>query len=79
MRLIADARLWWRMWSVRLATIPALIAGYLTAYPGELPKLVAYVPEDWRPLAGVLVSFVVFGVPTLVRLMQQGGGSDANG
>ncbi len=79
MKLIEDAHLWWRMWSVRLAAVPALIAGYLTAYPGELPKLVEYVPEQWRSLAGVGVSFIVFGVPVLVRLTQQGGKSNDAG
>lgn len=71
MQFIEGARHWWRLWSVRLAAIPALIAGYLTAYPGELPKLVEYVPEGWRAVASVLITALVFGVPTLVRLIQQ--------
>lgn len=71
MKLIDEANQWWKLWSVRLAAIPALVAGYLTAYPGELPKLIAYVPEDLRPLGSVLITGLVFGVPTLVRLMKQ--------
>lgn len=76
MQLIDEARGWWRLWSVRLATIPALIAGYLTMFPGELPQLVAYIPEYWRPVASVAVTFLVFVVPTLVRLTKQGGNSN---
>lgn len=71
MQFIDDARHWWKLWSVRLATIPALVAGYLTAYPGELPKLVAYVPENLRAVASVLITALVFGVPTIVRLLCQ--------
>lgn len=71
MQMIEGAQHWWRLWSVRLAMIPALVAGYLTAYPGELPKLVGYVPEQWRGLASVLITGIVFGVPTLVRLISQ--------
>ena len=79
MQLIEGARHWWRLWSVRLAAIPALIAGYLTAYPGELPKLVDYVPEQWRATASVLITALVFGVPTLVRLIQQAPKENGNG
>lgn len=79
MQMIEGARHWWRLWSVRLAAIPALIAGYLTAYPGELPKLVDYVPEHWRGATSVLITGLVFGVPTIVRLIQQTPKGNSNG
>ena len=71
MKLIDEARQFWRWWSVRLAAVAGLIAGYLTANPTALSGLVTYVPEDWRPLASLLVGLLVFAVPTLARLIAQ--------
>lgn len=70
-QLVAHWRLWWRRWSTWLASIPALIAGYLTAYPNELRGLVAYVPDEWRPVASILVSLLVFAVPVIVANLRQ--------
>jgi hypothetical protein len=68
---VEDARKFWQYWSVRLAAIAGIAAGYLAAYPAQLQQLVAYVPEEWRPAASVAIGAIVFAVPTIVRMMQQ--------
>lgn len=69
--LIDEARHIWRFWSVRLAMVAAAVAGYFTAYPGELAKLVDMVPEQWRPLASIAVGVLVFSAATGARVIKQ--------
>lgn len=78
MTLVEDARQWWRWWSVRMAMVAGAVAGAIVSQPQILTNLVAYVPEQWRPLAGSLAGLIVFGAPTIARLIQQGGKSDGN-
>lgn len=63
----------WRAWSIRLAAVAGIIVGWFTAYPQALLQLVAYVPEQWRPAASVAASLIAFAVPTVARLVKQGG------
>lgn len=76
MQFVNEARQFWRWWSVRLAAVFGVVTGYLTAYPATLQQMVAYVPEYWRPAASVALGLIAFALPTLARLMQQGGKSD---
>lgn len=71
LQFVAHCRLWWKRWSTWLAGLFALIVGYFTAYPGQLIGLVAYVPEQWRPIASVAVSFTVFVVPVIINNLRQ--------
>lgn len=71
LELVAHWRLWWRRWSTWLAGVPAIIAGYLVQNPNDLRGLVAYVPDEWKPLASVLVSLIVFAVPVIVANLRQ--------
>ncbi len=77
MKLIEEARQFWRWWSVRLAALAGIVAGYFTAYPAQLQGLLAYVPERWRPVASIAVGLVVFALPTLARVIKQEGKSNA--
>lgn len=70
-RLIDDARLWWRMWSVQGAALFGLLAASITANPGLLLGLIAHIPDKWRGWAAVATFIVTFGVPTLLRLVKQ--------
>lgn len=62
---------WWKFWSVRLAMVAGLAAGYLAAYPDELKTLIAYVPEKWRPLVSMAIGLFVFASATGSRLVVQ--------
>jgi hypothetical protein len=57
---------------VRAAGCPAgLIVAWLMSDPTLLPRMVAYVPEPWRPVASVLVGFTAFALPTIARRLPQ--------
>lgn len=72
MKLIENwAEALWRAWSIRLAAIAGLIGGYFAAYPTELQKLIALVPEDFRPVASLAIGLVIFGTATGTRLISQ--------
>ena len=73
MNLIEDwAGKVWKLWSVRLAALAGIVAGYFAAYPNELQKLVGMVPEAYRPLASLLIGVFVFATATGSRLVKQG-------
>jgi len=61
----------WRMWSVKLAAMAGLVGGYFTAFPEQREALMAVIPEGWRPLAGIIVGFVIFATATGTRLVAQ--------
>ena len=71
MKLIEEARQFWRLWSVRLAAVAGMLAGYMTAFPEQVQQLFDYVPEQWRPIASVATGLAVFALPTWLRLMAQ--------
>ena len=70
-KLIEDARLWWRMWSVRLAAAFAALMAWLTTSPEALLQLVRMVPPEYSWAAPILTFIVTFGIPTFVRLVVQ--------
>lgn len=76
MRLVDDARLWWRWWSVRAAALAGLVVGWAMQWPQQVFALIAYVPEYWRPAAGAALGFIVFALPTTLRLFKQGKKTD---
>jgi hypothetical protein len=69
--LLAELRALQRLWSVRLAALAGLIVAWLMSDPTLLPRMVAYVPEPWRPVASVLVGFTAFALPTIARRLPQ--------
>lgn len=72
MKLVEEARQFWKLWSVRLAAVAGIVAGVLSANPGLLLGLITYFPAGMiRNLAAAAIGVLVFAVPTIVRLMQQ--------
>jgi hypothetical protein len=71
LELVDDWRRSWRWASVRLGWFAALVGGFLTAYPDQLKGLVAYVPDQWRPLASLGVAVLIGGVPWLLRVTKK--------
>ncbi len=70
--LIDEARQWWRMWSVRLAALAGIAAGYLAANPDVTESILALLPEGpWRVLASAAIGLFVFGAATGARLLRQ--------
>lgn len=66
-KLIEEARLFWRFWSVRLAVVAGLIAGAIVEQPNILTGLVAYVPDALRPAVSAVTGIAVFALPTLLH------------
>jgi hypothetical protein len=50
----------WRFWSVRFDLIMYSAMGYFIANPGEVGKLIALLPDRWRPVAAVMVPALLF-------------------
>lgn len=69
--LMAELRSLWRLWSVKLAALGGLIVAYLMSDPTLLPRLVAAVPPEWRPVASILAGFAAFALPTIARRLPQ--------
>jgi len=72
-RVRAEAAMLWAFWSVRVWAVFAVIAGWLVSDPTVLVGLVVYVPDYWRPAAGVLAGLVAFAVPVIARRLPQKG------
>ena len=71
MKLIEEARHWWRMWSNRLAIVAGLAVAALVADPALLAQFVALVPPEWRPLAAGLAGLVVSATAISSRMVKQ--------
>lgn len=72
MRLIEEARHAWRFASVRLAIVAGVVSGWAATDPHGFAKLMDSLPEEIRPLVGVLVA----GAAIYTRLVRQGGKAD---
>jgi hypothetical protein len=71
-KLIENWQESWRFASVRLAAAVAILAGVLAANPGLILGLISHLPQGmWRTLASVIVTLVVFIIPTLTRLLKK--------
>jgi hypothetical protein len=62
-RLISDARLWWRFWSMRLAIAGALIAAFVQWFPDTLASVWNAMPDDLRAL---LPAWLTHSVPVIL-------------
>lgn len=70
--LIDEARHWWKMWSVRLAAIAGIVAGYLAANPSATEELLALLPDGpLRTFASIGIGLFVFALATGARLARQ--------
>jgi len=73
MKLIEEARQAWKLWSVKLAAITAILAAIVASNQTIALGLVYFLPEGpWRVVAGIGIGLVVFVIPTVVRLVKQG-------
>lgn len=77
MKLIEEARQFWRFWSVRLAIVAGVIAGAIVEQPDILAGLIAYVPGGLRPAVSVVTGILVFALPAWLHrrdhgMLQQG-------
>ena len=60
------------MWSIRLAALAGILAGIIASNQSIALGLVYFLPEGiWRVVAGVGIGFIVFVIPTIVRLVKQ--------
>ncbi len=74
MKLVDDAKVWWKLWSIRLGALGTALTGLLIASPDAvlfawnlLPlDLRAAIPAQYVPLIGVFI-FVMSMVARLVK------------
>ena len=71
MKLITDARLWWRRWSTWLAVTAGAVAAAVTASPSLFMALIGFFPADWRGFVAGAVFVLVAGTPVLVTHLKQ--------
>lgn len=70
--LIDNARVWWRLWSVRLAALAGVVAAYLAGNPDQTQDLLNLLPDGpMRTLASIGVGLFVFALATGARLARQ--------
>ncbi len=74
MKLIENwAEQLWKAWSIRLAAIAGVVAGYLAANPEQTEALLALLPDGpLRVLASAGIGLFVFSLATGARLVKQG-------
>lgn len=74
-RLIDDARLWWRFWSMRLAALGAIVTASAQWFPDALSAAWNAIPPDMRALlpAPLLHSIpvVLFAAIMVARVVAQ--------
>ena len=61
----------WKAWSIRLAGVAAVAGAYFVAFPSELQRLVAMVPEQYREGASVLAGLLIFATASGSKLVAQ--------
>lgn len=69
--IMGECRSLFKFWSVQLAALGGLVVAYFMSDPTLLPRMVALVPAEYRPVAAALVGFVAFALPTLARRLPQ--------
>ena len=62
-----------KAWSVRLAALAGIVAGYLAANPEQTEALLALLPDGpMRVLASAGIGLFVFSLATGARIVRQG-------
>jgi len=73
MRFVEEAKIWWRLGSVQLAAVTAVIAAYLAANPDKTEALLSLLPDGpWRVLASIGIGAFVFTAAAGSRLVTKG-------
>ena len=62
-RLIDDARLWWRFWSMRLAALGAVVTALAQWFPDALSAAWNAMPSDMR---GLLPAPLLHSIPVIL-------------
>lgn len=79
MKLIAEWRQSWRLWSVRVSALGAILTGLALAAPDFLQNLWNGLPSDARALLPASVThavpLILFVLTIVSRLVAQGGGT----
>jgi hypothetical protein len=74
-RLIDDARLWWRFWSMRFAAIGAAIEVFLRWFPDQARDVWNWIPADMRALLPSWLTtslpIILFGAVMISRVWAQ--------
>jgi hypothetical protein len=70
-RLIADARYWYKMWSIRIAAIASIIVGYIFASPDVMLQVLNSMPAEFRAYFSPVFGIALFGFLSFVRLYNQ--------
>jgi hypothetical protein len=74
-RLIDDVNRWWRLWSIRLAALGAVITAFVQWFPDTLSAVWNTIPPDMRELlpAPLLhsVPIILFVAVAVSRLVAQ--------
>lgn len=72
MNIIKELRAAWKLWSIKLAAVTAILAAVIASNQSIALGLVYFLPEGpWRIVAGIGIGLVVFVIPTITRLMKQ--------
>lgn len=75
MKLIDEARQWWKLWSVRLNGIGLALLTWLALDPVALLAVWNMMPADVRGRlpgsAAALIGAVLFGLSMIARLVRQ--------
>lgn len=61
-----------KAWSIRLAGVAGVIGAYFVAYPGELARITAMLPEPYRDTFALVAGLVIFATASGARLVKQG-------
>lgn len=62
----------WKLWSVKLAAVVAILAGLLAGNQSIALGLIYFLPDGpWRVVIAIAVSVIVFVIPTITRMIQQ--------
>lgn len=69
--LIAQWRVWWKLWSMRFAALFSLLLTYLTIVPSAFSDAVGYFPPWLRDSLPVWVGPATLGFLFLVRFWDQ--------
>lgn len=73
MKLVDEAKSFYKLGSVQLAALAGIAAGYFAANPNETEKLLSLLPEGpWRVIASIGIGFAVFSAATGSRLLTKG-------
>ncbi len=71
MKLVENARLWWRKWSTWGAALNAALWTYITGHSGLLLGFLPFVTPDWRGPALGAVFVITFVLPVLMAHVKQ--------